>query len=399
MEGFHRDRLTWLLYAMLAWFAYLQAVPGLVVPRLREELRFSYSVGGLHVAAFAAGSAVAGAVSARLERVVGRSVLLWSAAAVMATGAALLTLAGAVPATIGSIALMGVGGGMLLATVQAGLSEHHGEQRSVALTEANVAAAASYLLLAGVLLAVGALGLGWRAALLLALVVPVLAWLTSRRTRIDAPATPDMAVPRGRLPGVFWVAAVMLMCAVAAEWCVTAWGATFVQQATASTPDAAVAVMAGYFVGVLAGRVLGSGLTRRYDPAALLGVALGVALLGFALLWPSTGPAQAAAGLTLLGVGIGNLFPMGVSVAVGLAPGRSATASGRVVVVSAVAILLAPLTVGTLADATSLKAALVVVPVLVCLAAVALGVVVRARSRATVAASAVTPGRSRRGAE
>ena len=223
--------------------------------------------------------------------------------------------------------------------------------------------------------------LGWRAALLLALVVPVLAWLPNRRTRIDAAAaTPGAVVPRGHLPGVFWVAAAMLMCAVAAEWCVTAWGATFVQQATASTPDAAVAVMAGYFVGVLAGRVLGSGLTHRYDPAALLGVALGVALLGFALLWPSTGPVQAAAGLTLLGVGIGNLFPMGVSVAVGLAPGRSATASGRVVVVTAVAILLAPLTVGTLADATSLTAALVVVPVLVCLAAVALGVVLRARS-------------------
>ena len=38
MEGFHRDRLTWLLYAMLAWFAYLQAAPGLIVPRLRDEL-------------------------------------------------------------------------------------------------------------------------------------------------------------------------------------------------------------------------------------------------------------------------------------------------------------------------------------------------------------------------
>ncbi len=207
---------------MLAWFAYLQAVPGLVVPRLRDELGFSYSVGGLHVAAFAAGSAVGGVASARLERVVGRGTLLWSAAAVMATGAGLLTLGGAVPATIGSIALMRVGAGILLATVQAGLSEHHASNGGVALTEANVAAAASYLLLAGVL----------------------------------------------------------------------------------------------------------------------------------------------------------------------LAPGRSATASGRVVVVTAVAILLAPLTVGTLADATSLKAALVVVPVLVCLAAVAVGVAVRARPAATVAASA-----------
>ena len=53
---FARDRLTWVAYALLAWFAYLQAAPGLVVPHLRDELDLSYSVGGLHVAAFAAGS-------------------------------------------------------------------------------------------------------------------------------------------------------------------------------------------------------------------------------------------------------------------------------------------------------------------------------------------------------
>jgi len=387
MEAFHRDRLTWLLYGMLAWFAYLQATPGLIVPRLREELGFSYSVGGLHVAAFAAGSVLAGAVSARLDRALGRTALLWSAAAVMCTGAVLLTVAGAVPATIGAIGVMGVGGGILLATVQAGLSEHHGENSGVALTEANVAAAASYLLLAGVLVLVGALHLGWRVALLAALVVPLLAWASNRRTRIGAAASRAVE-GRGRLPAVFWVAALMLMCAVAVEWCVTAWGATFVQQAASSTPDAAVAVMAGYFVGVLAGRVLGSRLTHRYDPTMLFGVALGVALVGFAVLWPSSGPVQAAAGLVLLGVGIGNLFPLGLAVAVGLAPGRSAAASGRVVLMTSTAILLAPLTVGTLADATSLKTGLTVIPVLVALAAVALGVVRRARTRAGTPASA-----------
>ena len=53
---FQRDRLTWLAYALLAWFAYLQAAPGLVVPHLRDELDIGYTIGGLHVAAFAAGS-------------------------------------------------------------------------------------------------------------------------------------------------------------------------------------------------------------------------------------------------------------------------------------------------------------------------------------------------------
>ena len=191
-----------MLYVLLAWFAYLQAAPGLIVPRLRAELGFSYAVGGLHVAAFAAGTTLAGATSARLERAVGRTRLLWSASAVMAAGAALVTLAGAPAATIASIAVMGLGGGLVLATVQAGLAEHHAERRAVALTEANVAAAASYLALAGALLLAAALGLGWRAALVASLVVPLAAWLLNRRTRVESVSSGAVA-SGGRLPAVF----------------------------------------------------------------------------------------------------------------------------------------------------------------------------------------------------
>jgi hypothetical protein len=78
---FRRDRLTWIAYALTAWFAYLQAAPALLVGHLRDELDLSYSTGGLHVAAFAAGSMAAGMGSARLERALGRRALLWSAAA------------------------------------------------------------------------------------------------------------------------------------------------------------------------------------------------------------------------------------------------------------------------------------------------------------------------------
>jgi fucose permease len=82
-----------------------------------------------------------------------------------------------------------------------------------------------------------------------------------------------------------------------------------------------------------------------------------------------------------MGIGLGNLFPMGVSLAVGLAPGRAALASGRVVAMSSFAVVLAPLTVGTLADATSLKAALGVVPVMVALAAAGLALIGPTRTR------------------
>jgi hypothetical protein len=88
----------------------------------------------------------------------------------------------------------------------------------------------------------------------------------------------------------------------------------------------------------------------------------------------------AVLGLTLLGIGLGNLFPMGIAVTVALARDQAVLASGRAVGMTSLAVLLAPLTVGTLADATSLRAALVVVPVLLVLAATALAFVHRGRT-------------------
>jgi MFS family permease len=377
---FHRDRLTWVAYALLAWFAYLQAAPGLVIGHLRHELHLSYATGGLHVAAFAAGSMVAGVISARLERALGRRPLFWSAAALMGAGTIGLTAGHIDEVTVGSLLVMGVGGGLLLVTIQAALADHHGKRRTVALAEANVAASIAYVVLIGVLSVTAALHAGWRVALLASLVVPVLAWWSNRRLAIDAP--PPSHVAQGRLPGVFWIAAAMLFCTTAAEWCITAWGATFVEDAADVSTDTAVALMAGYFGGVVAGRTLGSRLARRHDPARLLAFGLAVTAAGFAILWPSTAPAQALVGLSLLGIGLGNLFPMGLSVAVALAPRRAVLASGRAVAMTSFAVLVAPLTVGTLADATSLTAALGVVPVVLVLAAVGLTFVRRARTRA-----------------
>src|SRR5919112_28515 len=172
---FRRDRLTWLAYALLAWFAYLQASPGLVIGHLRNELHLSYSTGGLHVAAFAAGSLVAGVISARLERALGRRVLLWSAAALMGAGMIGVTAGRIAEVTVGSVLIMGFGGGLLLVTIQAALADRHGERRAVALAEANVAASIAYVALIGVLSLTAALDAGWRVALLASLAIPATA--------------------------------------------------------------------------------------------------------------------------------------------------------------------------------------------------------------------------------
>ncbi len=164
----------------------------------------------------------------------------------------------------------------------------------------------------------------------------------------------------------------MMFCTTSAEWCVTAWGASFVKTAAHVSTDAGVSLMIGYFGGVVAGRALGSRLARRHAPHRLLAVALVVTASGFAVLWPAATPGQALLGLAVTGVGLGNLFPLALSFTVGLAPDRAQLASGRAVLATSTAVLLAPLTVGALADATSLSAALAVVPAALALAALGL---------------------------
>ena len=381
--------MTWVAYAMLAWFAYLQASPGLVVPHLRDELHMSYSTGGLHVAGFAAGSLVAGLISARSETKLGRKALFWLAAVAMAAGAILLT-AGRTPVlTVAATTVMGLGGGLLLVTIQALLSDRHGPQRTIALTEANVAASVAYVLLIGGLALAAATHAGWRAALLAVLVLPPLAFVLARKEPLQAPAPPPKT--RGTLPPAFWIATAMLFCTTAAEWCVTGWGASFVKDAADVSSDAAVTLMGGYFAGVLIGRLTGSILARRHAAHRLLAGALALTAVGFAILWPATTPATALAGLLVLGVGLGNLFPLGLSVTVGLAPDHAQLASGRAVLVTSAAVLLAPLTVGALADATSIAAALSVVPAALALAAVGLTAVTRTQMTPAIVSSRSSP--------
>lgn len=380
VTAFRRDRLTWVAYTMLAWFAYLQAAPGLLVPHLREELGLGYSVSGLHVAAFAAGALVSGLASAALDRRFGRRRVLWAGAALMAAGATGLTAGRVVEVTVGSVLALGLGGGLLLATVQAALADHHGELRAVALAEANVAASVAYVVLIGALSLTAALGFGWRPALLACLVVLPFAWWATHGTAMPGSST-GAGAASGPLPGTFWVAGGMLVAMTAAEWCVTAWGATFVQDAARLSADTAVSLMAGYFGGVVVGRVVGSALARRYEPWWLIVVALLTAAAGFVLLWSTGSAAQAFAGLCLLGLGLGNLFPMGLSVVLSLAPEQAASASGRAVMLTSAAVLLAPLSVGALADATSLSTALLMVPVTLAVAGTALAFVERARRR------------------
>jgi hypothetical protein len=132
---------------------------------------------------------------------------------------------------------------------------------------------------------------------------------------------------------------------------------------------------------VLAGRVTGSRLARRYRAPPPRG-ALGWRI-GFAILWPATDQRPRSPAL-VLGLGLGNFLALGLSVTVGIAPDH--VASSRAVLATSAAVLLAR-SPSALADATSITAALAcclasaAVSCRVTRGAVAVGHEVRLRSR------------------
>ena len=70
-------------------------------------------------------------------------------------------------------------------------------------------------------------------------------------------------------------------------------------------------------------------------------------------------------GLFVAGIGVANLYPLIVALALGAAPGQSNEAGARLTFASGTAILAAPLLLGALADAAGIRLAYGVVPIFI----------------------------------
>ncbi len=363
---FTRDRFTWLAYLMLAYYAYYQAAPGPIMPFLRAELGLTYAAGALHFSAFAMGMILAGVSGDRFARRFGRRAIFWGGALGMAAGVLWFVLGRQASMTIAAALLMGFLGTLLLVVIQASLSDHHGDGRAIALTEANTGAS----LASGMApLLVGAfvrLGLGWRAAALTGVIGLLLLLIFFRRQPIpEAPALVVEHEGRARpLPRLYWAYWTVLVLSVAIEWSLIFWGADFLNSVVGLSRTSAVTLMSVFFVAMVGGRFAGSRLTRRLPAANLLLLALAVALLGFLLYWLSILPVANIAGLFIAGLGVANLFPLALSVATSVAADQANRASARLTMGGGLAIMTAPLILGWTADQIGLQGAFAIIVIL-----------------------------------
>ena len=378
-DGFARDPITWTAYGLVGYFAFTMTVLGPIMPFLREEQGLGYAAASLHFSAFALGGVLVGLLGNRVLVRWGRRSGLWGGAAGMALGALLLVLGPGAWATVPAALVMGTCGALLLVSSEALLSDRHGEWSAVALSESNVAASACAISAPLLVGAFAASGLGWRPAL----VAPVAALaLLAALTFFRSPGPPERDVAREggappgprALPPRYWAFWVLVTLGVGSEWCVGYWGADFLDDSAGLTRPGAAAALTLFLVAMLLGRLLGSRLARAVPPTRLLAATLCVALAGFLVFWLSGGTAPALAGLFVTGLGIGSVYPLGVSAALAAAPGNADAAAARLAVGGGGAVLVAPFALGALADRVGIGTAFgVVAPML--LAAVALTIV------------------------
>ena len=373
-QRFVRDRLTWTVYALVGYFAYMETALGPLMPFLRAEHGFSYTVASLHFSAFASGGVLTGVLGERATGLWGRRVSLWGGGAGMAAGAVLLAASPVTAGTIAGAFLMGTSGSLLLITTQSVLSDRHGAHGAVALTESNAAASACAIAASLAVGAFAASGLGWRAAFVPPLVALALlspGFRLKPPERSTSAASSPSGEQRGRLPARFWAYWGVLSLGVAIEWCITYWGATFLKSGAGLSSAGAAGALSVFPAAMLAGRLAGSRLARTLPAGNLLAATLVVALAGFPVFWLSGSGPLTLAGLAVTGLGIGSVYPLAVSVGVSAIPGRSDEAAARLSLGASGAILIAPFILGNLADRTSIEAAYgIVLPMIV--AAVAL---------------------------
>jgi fucose permease len=382
--GLRRTRTTWAAYLVLGLFAYLETAIGPSMPFLRDKLDLDFTMASVHFSTFAAGVIAAGIWGDRVLRRSGRRIGLWGGMFGMVCGAVLLALSPSVAGTLPGVFIMGSIGTLALVSNQAILSDLHPAQRTVALTESNVAASSAAIMAP---LAVGGFakfGPGWQTALLVG--IPVLALLAWRFWDAPVPAPPRQIktqTQRPRLPAIFWILFAVLFLAMSVEWCVAYWGADFLNEEAGLERATAATAMSIFFGAMIAGRILGSRLARKRKSIWLLIGCIAIALIGFPFFWLGQSSWVNLAGLFVAGIGIANFYPLIVGTATTTVPDAVERAASRLAISGGSALLLMPLVVGAISDAVGMRWGLgIVVPLL--LSALALSLLVERSLRIPV---------------
>jgi MFS family permease len=181
----------------------------------------------------------------------------------------------------------------------------------------------------------------------------------------EAADVPSQSEPVFRLPDrVIWPLGAVAFCAAIGEGAMADWSGVYLKTVVGSEAATAAFGFAAFSLTMTAGRLLGDYLTSRFSPAQLVRLGGAIASLGvlLAVLLPQVGPVLL--GFGAVGAGLSNVVPLAFSAA-GKVPGmQSGAGIAGVATIGYAGFLAGPPVIGLIAEATSLRVALLVVVLL-----------------------------------
>ena len=350
--------------AAWSWFVYGF---GASLALLRDDQGTSAWLGGLHGTALAAGGIVGALLTPRLNHRFGRGPVMRGSAIGCALSIIWYLIPGMpVGGTLTAIFVTCFFGNIVVVCVNSFIATHQGPASPAAFTESTGLAALMGLLAPlGVGLAAATV-LGWRAGLMVAVLVFVGAefWRGRQLAVYGAPGQVLTRKEGGALPGLTWWALVAGMTYIGAEFCLSLWGADFLRERAGLGPAAAAAGLSTILGGLFVGRVLGVRLAERVSSERLLRISLVAGFIAFGIAWLATNVVVILIALFLTGVGLSLTWPLSMSRIIRAAGGSADRAAALALAFTTTAIGVAPFILGWLAGSMAVHEAFLIVPVL-----------------------------------
>jgi MFS family permease len=322
------------------------------------------SMAGLVLAQVAAGALVARAGSRRLVAI---------GALGYAAGLVPVALSQSLPALALSFGFIGLANGVLDVSMNVhGLTVERVLRRKI-LSTLHAAFSFGALAGAGAGALVAAAGVGVVEHLAGVALAGALAAAIAARSLLPssadaAPRGPLIARPTRALLGI----GVFAFCVLLAEGSVNDWAAIYLDDEAGASEAIAATGLAAFSLTMGCGRLLGDRLADRLGSVRLARGGATLSLAGMAIALSAGAPPAAVLGFAVMGLGLAALFPLALRAAAvhGEAAGPSVAA---VSAFGYLGLLAGPPAVGGLSELAGLRAALVAVALLLCLAALLAG--------------------------
>jgi fucose permease len=167
----------------------------------------------------------------------------------------------------------------------------------------------------------------------------------------------------------YWYAWTMMAVTGAVEAGFSLWAADVLRTHAGMSQGAAAQSISAIVAGMFLGRAAGARIALRIPPIPLYLAALATSTVGFVLFWTSGNAMIAVTGLLVLGLGNAMHYPIAIALAMQAAPDQPDRAAASASYSMGLSFGAGPLVLAALADAVGVRAAFLLVPLLLAFAA------------------------------